>query len=117
MSDDGGRTRADAHDRAGPNQAYGLAEIRRNHSRVRQSDVATLMGVSQARVSKLERGDLTRTELGSVQAYITALGGSSRVLAEFGERRIELRTSEPESPHCPPERASAASPTRRAHVR
>lgn len=38
-------------------QAQRLAEIRKAHGHARQSDVALLIGVSQARVSKLESGD------------------------------------------------------------
>ena len=48
------------------------------------------MGVSQARVSKLESGDLSRTELGTLQSYVAALGGHLRIVAEFGESAVEL---------------------------
>lgn len=71
-------------------QAQHLADIRKAHGHARQSDVAALMGVSQARVSKLESGDLSRTELGTLQSYVAALGGQLRVLAEFGGSSIEL---------------------------
>jgi hypothetical protein len=37
------------------------------------------MGVSQARVSKLECGDLSHTELGTLQWYVAALGGNLRI--------------------------------------
>lgn len=43
--------------------AHRLAEIRKALGHARQADVAALMGVSQARVSKLESGDLSHTEL------------------------------------------------------
>ena len=48
------------------------------------------MGVSQARVSKLEGGDLSHTELGTLQSYVAALGGTLRIVAEFGESGVEL---------------------------
>ena len=83
---------AEPEDRPGTDTAYGLAEIRKRQSGARQTDIAVTMGVSQARVSKLERGDLSRTELGTVQSYIAALGGCVRILAEFGEDRFEVRT-------------------------
>lgn len=57
---------------------------------MRQADVAALMGVSQARVSQLESGDLSHTELGTLQSYIAALGGNLRVVADFGESSVEL---------------------------
>ncbi|WP_439958171.1 helix-turn-helix domain-containing protein, partial [Mycobacterium tuberculosis] len=50
--------------------AHRLAEIRKALGHARQADVAALMGVSQARVSKLESGDLSHTELGTLQAYV-----------------------------------------------
>jgi predicted XRE-type DNA-binding protein len=71
-------------------QAQRLADIRKAHGHARQADVAALMGVSQARVSKLESGDLSHTELGTLQSYVAALGGSLRVIADFGESSVEL---------------------------
>ncbi len=71
-------------------RAYRLAEIRKAHGHARQSDIAALMGVSQARVSKLESGDLSDTELGTLQSYVAALGGNLRVVADFGESTVEL---------------------------
>lgn len=67
-----------------------LAEIRKMYGFSRQSDVAVLMGVSRPRVSKLESGDPSRLELGTIQSYVAALGGTLRVVADFGERSIEL---------------------------
>lgn len=71
-------------------QAQRLADIRKAHGHARQADVAALMGVSQARVSKLERGDLSHTELGTLQSYVTALGGTLRIVAEFAGGSVEL---------------------------
>lgn len=71
-------------------QAQRLADIRKAHGHARQADVAELMGVSQARVSQLESGDLSHTELGTLQSYVAALGGSLRVVADFGESTVEL---------------------------
>lgn len=71
-------------------QAYRLAEIRKAHGHARQADVAVLMGVSQARVSQLESGDLAHTELGTLQSYVAALGGHLRVVADFGEDSVEI---------------------------
>jgi predicted XRE-type DNA-binding protein len=71
-------------------QAHSLAEIRRTLGHSRQADVAALIGISQARVSKLESGDLSHTELGTLQSYVAALGGHLRVVADFGESSVEL---------------------------
>jgi predicted XRE-type DNA-binding protein len=68
-------------------RAYRLAEIRRGRG-LTQTDVAAEMKVSQKRVSAVERGMLTRTELGTVAAYVAALGGRVEVVADFGDERI-----------------------------
>jgi hypothetical protein len=49
------------------------------------------MKVSQARVSKIERGDLAHTELGTLAAYVEALGGELRVVADFGSESITVK--------------------------
>src|SRR6185312_1775713 len=66
-------------------RAQRLADIRKAHGLVRQADVAAVMGVSQARVSKLESGNLSHTELGTLQSYVAALVGHLRIVADFGE--------------------------------
>lgn len=71
-------------------QAHRLAEIRKAQGHARQTDVAGMMGVSQARVSKLENGDLSHTELGTLQSYVAALGGKLWVVADFGDNSVEL---------------------------
>jgi predicted XRE-type DNA-binding protein len=67
-----------------------LADIRKAHGHARQADVAAIMGVSQARVSKLESGDLSHSELGTLQSYVAALGGQLRIVADFAESSLEL---------------------------
>lgn len=63
-------------------------KLKSHHAR--QADVAAIVGVSQAWVSKLEAGDLSHTELGTLQSYVAALGGSLRVVAEFNDSSVEL---------------------------
>ncbi len=70
-------------------RAYRLADVRKAYG-ARQRDVAYTMGVSQARVSKLENGDLQHTELGTLESYVTALGGRLRVVADFGDNSVTL---------------------------
>ena len=72
-------------------QGQRLADIRKALGH-RQSDVAALMGVSQARVSKLESGDLSHTELGTLKSYVAALGGHLRIVAEFDQSSLDLAT-------------------------
>lgn len=70
-------------------RAYRLAQLRKR-SGVVQKDVAATLGVSQAAVSKLERGDLSHTQIATLQSYVEALGGELRVLAEFGDEALVL---------------------------
>jgi transcriptional regulator with XRE-family HTH domain len=71
-------------------RAYQLAEIRKALG-LTQTDVAEAMHVSQRRVSAVERGDISRTELGTVASYVQALGGRIEVVADFGGRRVVIQ--------------------------
>lgn len=61
-----------------------LAEIRKAQG-VSQEAVAKIIGVTQSRISRLESGDIARTELGTLTAFIRALGGEARLVAHFGD--------------------------------
>lgn len=71
-------------------RAFRLAEIRKSQH-VSQKTLAAGMHVSQARVSTIERGELSRTELGTLQAYVEALGGHLRIVADFGDETLIVR--------------------------
>lgn len=68
-------------------RAHRLAEVRKALG-LNQVDVAESMRVSQARVSKIERGALATAQVGTLQAYVRALGGEVEVVARFGDERI-----------------------------
>ena len=70
-------------------RAYRLAEIRKQQG-LTQTDVAAAMHVSQRRVSAVERGDLSRTELGTVASYVEAIGGKVEIVADFGDERVVI---------------------------
>jgi transcriptional regulator with XRE-family HTH domain len=63
-------------------RAYQLAAARQKLG-LRQEDVAKAMGVSQARVSQIENGVIS--EVATLAAYVTALGGQLKIVADFGE--------------------------------
>jgi len=71
-------------------RAFRLAEIRKSQH-VSQKALASGMRVSQARVSTIERGELGRTELGTLQAYVEALGGHLKIIADFGDETLVVR--------------------------
>jgi predicted XRE-type DNA-binding protein len=64
-------------------RGYQLAEIRKAAG-LTQAQVAELLGVSQARVSKIEHGEISGVDV--VRAYITALGGTLDIVATLGDR-------------------------------
>ena len=84
-------------------RAHRLAEIRKTQG-LTQTDVAKLMHVSQRRVSAVERGDLSRTELGTVASYVEALGGRVQIVADFGDEHLVIGLS-------------SGTPARRVHTR
>ncbi|MEU4384435.1 helix-turn-helix transcriptional regulator [Promicromonospora sp. NPDC023805] len=69
--------------------AYRLAQIRADQN-MTQAVVGEAMGVSQRRVSAIEHGDVSRSELGTIEAYVAALGGRVRIVADFGDRTYDL---------------------------
>lgn len=85
------RTSADretgAADAAQRREAYvrghQLAEIRKAAG-ITQAQLADTLGVSQARVSKIEHGEISGIDI--VRAYITALGGHLDIVATLGDR-------------------------------
>jgi DNA-binding XRE family transcriptional regulator len=70
-------------------RAYQLAEARRKLG-LRQEDVAQAMGVSQARISQIENGVVS--EVATLAAYVAALGGQLKIVADFGESIMVLDT-------------------------
>ena len=70
-------------------QAQRLADIRRGSGST-QVQVAKAIGVTQGYVSRMERGDLAHTELGTLESYVEALGGRLRVTVELGNSTFTL---------------------------
>lgn len=70
-------------------RAYRLAEIRKQSSTT-QREVAELMHVTQGRVSQIESGQLETSEIGTLRSYVEALGGTLRVVADFGDLTLTL---------------------------
>ncbi len=69
--------------------AYRLVELRKARG-LTQQQVADAMGVSQRRVSSIERGDIDRSELTTLRTYIQALGGQIHIVAEFDEITTQI---------------------------
>jgi DNA-binding transcriptional regulator YiaG len=70
-------------------RTHRLAEIRKKQSTT-PSEPAKIMHVSQGRVSKIESGRLANSELGTLRSYVEALGGSLRIVADFGHGELTI---------------------------
>jgi len=64
-------------------RGHQLAEMR-TAAGMTQAELADIMGVSQARISKIEHGEISGIDV--VRAYVSALGGSIDVVARLGDR-------------------------------
>ena len=68
---------------------YALGEVRKAQ-KVTQRELAKRIGVSQNRISKIERGQFDKTQIGTVQKYIEALGGKITLDATFGDTVVPI---------------------------
>jgi len=57
-----------------------------------QKDIATALGVSIARISQIEHGEVTSFEV--IARYVEALGGRLDLVADFGDRTVRLPVSD-----------------------
>ncbi|NJE80542.1 helix-turn-helix domain-containing protein [Olsenella sp. SW781] len=70
-------------------RAYELQEARRAEH-LTQTDVAERMGISQARVSEVESGDIGSLKVSTLMRYAEALGGTFEALIQIGDKTIRL---------------------------
>jgi len=68
-------------------RGWRLAEMRKRRG-LTQEQVATRMGISIARVSQIERGDVSTQDV--LNRYITALGGTLKLIADFGDEQLKI---------------------------
>ena len=70
-------------------RAYRLREIREEQG-VTQKELAERLELTQPTISALEAGELDRSGLATLKAYVEALGGTVEVTAKFGDRSLLL---------------------------
>lgn len=70
-------------------RAYQLRELREALG-LTQVELAKVLHVSQNRISRLEHGDIERTQVDTLRRYVEAFGGQLHVEVEIGDRRIQL---------------------------
>ncbi|MFI0447439.1 helix-turn-helix domain-containing protein [Actinomadura sp. 6N118] len=64
-------------------RGFQLAEIRKAAG-ITQAELADILGVSQARISKIEHGEVSGIDV--VRDYVAALGGHHDLVATLGDR-------------------------------
>jgi len=69
------------------NRGWRLAEMRKRRG-MTQEQVAVRMGVSIARVSQIEGGDVSTQDV--LNRFITALGGTLKLIADFGDEQLKI---------------------------
>lgn len=70
-------------------RAYRLRELR-EAAGLTQAEVAARIGVSQRQVSKIERGDLNNSKIGTIRGYLAAVGGDLVIEYETGCARVQV---------------------------
>jgi DNA-binding XRE family transcriptional regulator len=68
-------------------RGWRLAELRKRRD-LTQEQVAARMGISVARVSQIEAGDVSTQEV--LARYISALGGTLKLIADFGDEQLKV---------------------------
>lgn len=68
-------------------RGWRLAELRKRRE-MTQEQVASRMGVSVARVSQIEAGDVSTQDV--LSRYIDALGGTLKLIADFGDEQLNV---------------------------
>jgi predicted transcriptional regulator len=83
------RTAVDAHKKRMRDEmrAYRLREIRESLS-ITQVELAERLNISQNRVSRIEHGDIDRSQLDTLRRYVEAVGGTLRVEVVIGDDQI-----------------------------
>lgn len=68
-------------------QSIELAKLRKTQQ-LRQTELAAMMGVSQANISKVESGK--DIQLSTLQNYVRALGGEVSIIAKMPNHTVTL---------------------------
>lgn len=68
-------------------RGWRLAELRKRRG-MTQEQVASRMSVSVARVSQIESGTVSTQEV--LGRYISALGGTLKLIADFGDEQLKV---------------------------
>ena len=68
-------------------RGWRLAEMRKRRGKT-QEQVADRMGVSVARVSQIESGDVSTQDV--LNRFVSARGGTLKLIADFGDEQLKI---------------------------
>jgi DNA-binding XRE family transcriptional regulator len=68
-------------------RGWRLAEMRKRRG-LTQEQVGVRMGVSVARVSQIESGDVSTQDV--LSRFVAAFGGTLKLIADFGDEQLKL---------------------------
>jgi transcriptional regulator with XRE-family HTH domain len=70
-------------------RAYKLRELR-EALEITQVQLAAKIDVSQNRISRIEHGDIEKSQVDTLRKYVEAVGGTLRLEVEIGDQRFTL---------------------------
>ena len=70
-------------------RAWRLRELREQFD-LTQVELAAELDVSQNRVSRIERGDIDKTQVDTLRRYVEALGGHLRLIVQVGDDTFQI---------------------------
>lgn len=70
-------------------RAWRLRELREQFD-LTQVELAAELDVSQNRVSRIERGDIDKTQVDTLRRYVEALGGHLRLVVQIGDDTFQI---------------------------
>lgn len=68
---------------------YHLKELRKSLGKT-QAEIAQVLGVSQARISQIENGNIEAMELETLRSYAAALGGHLDITISVGTHTVKV---------------------------
>ncbi|SDC03972.1 Helix-turn-helix [Raineyella antarctica] len=70
-------------------RAWRLRELREQFD-ITQVELAEELDISQNRVSRIERGDIDKTQVDTLRRYVEALGGTLRLEVQVGDQTFQI---------------------------
>jgi transcriptional regulator with XRE-family HTH domain len=70
-------------------RAYRLKELRKELN-ITQVELAQQLHVSQNRISRIEHGDIEKSQVDTLRKYVEAVGGTLTLEVQVGDRKFQL---------------------------